>query len=589
MTTESFKVVLNGGTSATHLYSTSSSSSSSRKMTLKKISMEEGDRDLLERLRREDRVLASCRSPHLVRRVSSFVVGSEFFSLREEVDSVSTSYLRENVNLSEAHIAAIIAPVLAALRYLHRNNLVHFGVRAENIVVALADSTSRCVVKLDGLFDTRAVESLAPAKATHWMAPEVIQCAVDDGGGAQRSMPAIDIWALGITAIELACGKPPYADRSPSEAMRLLLSRGLPRDVAEKNLSSKFLDFVGKCLRSAPGNRPTAAELLRHDFVSAAAAKSSSSSASVLFRPWQGVTLDRAREGGRSGSFGSSSLRIDERAALALDSVGYERVVTALGIRRVPNAGYDDRISFFETSGGALLPPDVSDASRHRELRAILRESLASAIGVCESGGDETTQCDGSRGDVTMAIPPPPSSLSFPSSTKRTDASSSPFSSSEDEGEEDEDGDENIFAPLTSKLDGNRSNRSNLSAPGRVLEQAVQQCIALHGSRDAPSAGRVTVALAGLRAAICALDEALPDGTLSRNFLASCVRSARNSQVSSVRSIVEDPSTMKLPFSASSRRRRKRREGDLDEKQADKDAARGALSRELLGRWKGRV
>lgn len=414
------------------------------------------------------------------------------------------------------------------------------------------------------------------------MTPEVIQCVVDDAGGAQRSMPAIDIWALGITAIELACGKPPYADRSPSEAMRLLLSRGLPRNVVEKNLSSKFLDFVGKCLRSAPGNRPTAAELLRHDFVSAAASKSSSSSASILFRPWHGVTLDRAREGGSGDdSFRSSTLRIDERAALELDSEGYEQVLTALGIRRVPNAGYDDRISFYETSGGVLLPPDLSDASRHRELRAILRESLATAIGVSESGAfvDETTRLAGSRGGAKGATKLPSTSSASPSREQLRESSSG-------EADDDRSDDENIFAPLMSRTEGDWANRSRLSAPGRVLEQAVEQCIALHGYRDAPSAGRVTVALAGLRAALRALDEALPDGALSRNFLASCVRSARNSRVASVRSVVDDPSTMKLPYSS---REREGRDKVVREKQSKKDDARDALSRELLERWNGRV
>ena len=78
----------------------------------------------------------------------------------------------------------------------------------------------------------------------------------------------VDIWSLGITAIELVCGKPPYADCTPIEALRRLRIHGLPSSLRMRKLSPEFMDFVSSCLKENPSNRPTTSELMRHPFVS---------------------------------------------------------------------------------------------------------------------------------------------------------------------------------------------------------------------------------------------------------------------------------------------------------------------------------
>ena len=76
-----------------------------------------------------------------------------------------------------------------------------------------------------------------------------------------------DIWSLGITAIEMAEGEPPYSHIHPVRAM-FVIQKNPARGLTEPHKwSNEFNDFVRKCLTIDPKQRPTSKELLIHSFI----------------------------------------------------------------------------------------------------------------------------------------------------------------------------------------------------------------------------------------------------------------------------------------------------------------------------------
>ena len=96
-----------------------------------------------------------------------------------------------------------------------------------------------------------------------YMSPEVIT------GAPTGKQGSIDIWSLGCVVLEMATGRRPWANLDNEWAIMWNIASGhSPTLPTSDQLSEAGIDFLKKCFARDPKLRPSAAELLQHEWVS---------------------------------------------------------------------------------------------------------------------------------------------------------------------------------------------------------------------------------------------------------------------------------------------------------------------------------
>ncbi|XP_061165834.1 serine/threonine-protein kinase mig-15-like isoform X3 [Saccostrea echinata] len=166
-------------------------------------------------------------------------------------------------SLKEEWIAYIGREMLRGLAHLHSNKVIHRDIKGQNVLL-----TDNAEVKLVDFGVSAQLDKTIGRRNTfigtpYWMAPEVIAC--DENPDATYDNRS-DLWSLGITAIEMAEGKPPLCDMHPMRAL-FLIPRNAPPRLKSNKWSSRFSNFVETCLLKDYMHRPNTETLLKHPFI----------------------------------------------------------------------------------------------------------------------------------------------------------------------------------------------------------------------------------------------------------------------------------------------------------------------------------
>lgn len=232
---------------------------------IKKITKDEEGVDI-ELLKREIYIMKKVDHPNILKLYEVYEDEEFFWLVLELVEGLELfDKIVDRGNYSEKDAANIVKQIVEAVKYLHEHEIVHRDLKPENLLSAGEGENEVVKVADFGFAKNFGEEKLITSCGSPgYVAPEVLT--------EDTYTNAVDMWSVGVIIYILLSGYPPFYDDAPPKIFKKITEAKYDfNDPAWENVSDMAKDLIRKLLVRDPEERLTAAECLKHPWLTGGA------------------------------------------------------------------------------------------------------------------------------------------------------------------------------------------------------------------------------------------------------------------------------------------------------------------------------
>jgi len=210
-----------------------------------------------KRFKREAAIIDKLRHPNIIRVFEIGASNEKLFLAMEFLEGTTLdAKIKQEGQLSFRESLHIMVQISDALAYIHSKNIIHRDLKPANIMLIEKNGDPNFVKLLDfGLakmeLESRLTQSGNFLGTLQYLAPEQVLDAY--------SVPANDIFSMGVIFYLMLCGKRPFTGETAIDIMRQVIIKE-PASVSEcsPDIPAELDTLVMKMLAKEPQQRPSA-------------------------------------------------------------------------------------------------------------------------------------------------------------------------------------------------------------------------------------------------------------------------------------------------------------------------------------------